>query len=131
MAVLTGANGELRFNGQRIAKCRNFTLDISRDPLETTGVGSTDRTYVEGIRGATGNATVLLDPDDSGTVALLNSILSDSVGASQVSMTLNTATSSSLQFDAVVTAVGVPVSVGEVTACSVSFQVSGAISGAF
>ena len=52
MAILTGANGELRYNGIRVAKCRNFSIDISRDALETTNLGVFDKTYVEGLRGA-------------------------------------------------------------------------------
>lgn len=130
MAVLTGSTGELRYNGLRIAKCRNFSLDISRDALETTVVGDFDRTYIEGMRGATGSATILYDEDDSSTIDLVNSIFRQD-GSRAIGMVLNTNTNRVLEFRAIVTQVSTPVSVGEVTACSVSFQVSGPFEGTF
>lgn len=130
MAVLTGASGELRFRGQRIGKCRDFSMDISRDVLETTVLGSYDRSYTEGIRGATGSATVLYDDTDATTLELVNTIFSND-GPQPVSMVLNTATNRSLSFSAIVTQVSTPVSVGDVTACSISFQVSGPFDSTF
>lgn len=129
MAVLTGANGELRYNGVRIARCRDFSVDISRDALETTSIGSYDRTYAEGMRGATGSATVIYDKDDAGTMGLINDIFINNSGNKAVSMILNTATDNALQFRALLTQVSIPVSVGEVVACSVSFQVTGPFEG--
>lgn len=130
MAVVTGVNGEFRYEGQRVAKCRSFSIDISRDALETTGVGDRDRTYEAGIRGATGSATIIYEADDLATTQLLNSIFSPSA-KKKVSMYLNTLTNKSLDCDIIVTQVGIPVSVGEVTACNISFQVSGPIEGSF
>jgi hypothetical protein len=130
MAVLTGNSGEIRFGGSAVGKCRNFSVDISRDALETTVLGGVDRTYVEGLRGATGSATVLYDPDDVTTKSFLNSILSS--GTSSIQMVLNTASGgASLTCTAIVTQVSTPVSVGEVTACSINFQITGSLSGTF
>lgn len=131
MAVVTGASGELRYKGVRIGKCRSFSLDISRDALETTTLGSWDRTFVEGLRGATGSTTVLYDKDDTSTIELLNSILSNGAGGQSVGLVLNTALNTELEVAALVTQVSTPVSVGEVVACSVNFQVTGPISGTF
>jgi len=80
MAVLTGTSGELRFRGVRVGKCREFSLDISRDALETTVLGQWDRTFVEGIRGASGSTTVLYDRDDTATRDLLNSVFRNNDG---------------------------------------------------
>lgn len=131
MAVLTGANGELRYNGIRVAKCRNFSIDISRDALETTNLGVYDKTYIEGLRGATGSATIIYDKDDAGAMNLLSSIFANSNSNSSVAMILNTSTNNALEFRALVTQVSTPVSVGEVTACSVNFQVTGSFEGVF
>lgn len=130
MAVLTGATGELRYEGVRIAKCRDFSFEISRDALETTSVGDLDRNYVEGIRGATGSATLLYDRNDTTTVNLLNGILSNS-GSKSVEFVLSTSLATSLSCNALLTQVSTPVSVGDVIACSVSFQITGSISGSF
>lgn len=131
MAIVTGANGEMRYNNIRVAKCREVSLDVSKDALETTTLGSYDRTYTEGLRGATGTATILYDEYDATTTQLLNSILTSSNTASLISLVLNTSTNKKLVVSAFLTQVGVPVSVGEVTACSVSFQVSGPVDGTF
>lgn len=132
MSAITGANGEFRYLGRRVAKCRNFSIDISRDALETTGVGDRDRTYVEGIRNTSGSATLIYDETDGATTGLLNSILTGSGSATrEITLVLNTATNRSFTCEAILTQVGTPVSVGEVTACSVSFQVSGGLEGAF
>ena len=43
MAIKTAATAELRFNGTAIAKVRDVSLTISRDALDTTGIGQRDR----------------------------------------------------------------------------------------
>lgn len=130
MAVLTGNSGEIKFGGSTIGKCRNFSIDISKDALETTVLGEIDRTYVEGLRGSTGSATILYDPADVPTKDFLNSILA--TGTSTINLVLNTATGgAALNCTAIVTQVSTPVSVGEVTACSINFQVTGALTGTF
>jgi hypothetical protein len=131
MTVLTGTSGELRFRGVRIGKCREFSLDISREALDTTVLGQWDRTFVEGIRGASGSTTVLYDRDDIATRDLLNSIFRNSDGPQQINLALSTAIGAELDVRAIVTSVSTPVSVGAVIACSVGFQVSGPIGEGF
>lgn len=131
MAVLTGSSGELRYNGLRVAKCREYSLDILRDSLETTTLGSYDRSYVPGVRGATGSATILYDKDDAGTMAVLNSIFDNSTAIGEVKFIFDTAGTNALEVDAFITQVSTPVSVGAVTACSVNFQASGSFNGTF
>lgn len=131
MSLITGSNGEFRYRGLRIAKCRDFSIDVSRDALDSSTLGSFDREYVEGMRGATGSATVLYDDEDPGTTELINSIFRSGKGGQEFSAVLNTNTNKSLSFKAFTTQVSVPVRVGEVTACSLNFQVTGPVEGAF
>lgn len=131
MAVVTGATGEFRYAGTKVGKCRNFTIDISQDALETTSVGDGTRTYVPGINGATGSATILYDPADTTTRSLLGVILDDNTPSPTLTLVLNTTSSKQISVAAIITQVSVPVSVGEVIACSVSFQVTGTISVTF
>ena len=63
MAVLTGFEGALYYEGAQIAHVRNWSITVTRDVLETTGLGDGDRTYVQGLRGATGTATILYDDE--------------------------------------------------------------------
>lgn len=131
MTVYTGAGGELRYNGVRIAKCREYSLEVARDALETTGLGDHDRTYTQGIRGTSGSATILYDRDDNATRNLLNSIFEDDNNGQLVSFVLNANDGAVMESTAVITSVSTPVAVGDVIACSVSFQVSGRLSGEF
>jgi len=131
MTILTGTSGELRYNNARIAKCRDYSLEISRDALETTSLGDPARTYTSGIRGATGSATILYDRDDINTRNLLNSIMDDEADLQSMSFVLDVANGQAMNAQAVITSVSTPVSVGDVVACSVNFQISGDITGVF
>ena len=130
MAVLTGAHGALRYEGQTVAKCRSWSLTINRDALEDTCIGEADRTYVKGLRGASGSATVLYDPDDAAGRALLNSIFDNNSGDT-VEFVFNEPGGSRFQCEAILTTVNPTVSVGDVQAVSLSFQVSGPIDGRY
>ena len=130
MAVQTGASGALKYQGAVIAKCRNWSLSIQRDALESTCVGVDDRTYVKGLRGATGSATLLYDPTDTSGRSLLNGIFDNSLNDT-VQFVFDSKDAKAFECEALLTSVEQAVSVGEVTAVNVSFQVSGVISGVF
>ena len=130
MAVLTGANGSLRYQGDTCAKVRDWSLSINRDALEDTCVGQNDRTYIKGLRGASGSATVLYDPDDAPSRFLLNSIFNNAA-SDDVEFVFNNAANGRFQCTAFLTSVSPSVAVGDVQAASVSFQVSGVIDGNF
>ena len=129
MAVLTGANGALKYEGRTVAKCRSWTLSINRDALEDTCIGTDDRSYVKGLRGASGSATVLYDPSDTNGVALLNSIF-DNTASDDVVFVFN-GSSGQFKCTALLTTVNPSVSVGDVQAVSLGFQVSGPIEGRY
>ena len=130
MAVQTGASGALKYQGTVIAKCRNWSLSIQRDALETTCVGTDDREYVKGLRGATGSATLLYDPTDNNGKTLLNSIF-DNTLSDTVQFVFDDPQGREFECQALVTGAEQSVSVGEVQAVNVSFQVSGSIAGRF
>ena len=129
MAVLTGANGALKYEGRTVAKCRSWSLTVNRDALEDTCIGTDDRSYVKGLRGASGNATVLYDPNDSAGVALINSIFNNTA-SDDVEFVFN-GSGGELKCTALLTTVNPSVSVGDVQAVSLSFQVSGPIEGRY
>ena len=130
MAVLTGAHGALRYQGQTVAKCRSWSLTINRDALEDTCIGQNDRTYVKGLRGASGSATVLYDPEDTAGRSLLNSIFNNNA-SDDVEFVFNDPAGGRFKCIAILTTVNPTVSVGDVQAVSLSFQVSGAIDGRY
>lgn len=132
MAVLTGKNGALSWNGSSVGKVRSWSMSINKDALETTTLGVHDRTYVTGLRGSTGTAEIMYDPSEGEATSLLNSILNDGDSTtSSVMFILDTAGGKSLTCTAFLTTVSPSVSVGAIQVCSVSFQVSGPIGGGF
>ena len=136
MAVKTSATAQLKvLSGATyitIAKVRDIRLDINRDALETTGIGQRDRTYAYGIRGTSGSGTLLYDSTDSGTREVLNHMLNDNETLSGVQLVLDTGTATgTLTGDALITAAGPSVSVGDLISVPISFTISGKPGGVF
>ena len=129
MAVLTGADGKVMVNGAQILKARDYTINLAKDALETSTLGVYDRTYVEGLRGATGSMTVLYDPNESTAVSLLNSILTTGGISQKVDFVFTSQDNKKLVYSGFITSVSQSVSTGAVQAASCNFQISGAIEG--
>lgn len=130
MAVRTGATAQLQvLSGASyvtVAKVKDISLNFSRDALETTGIGESDRTYAYGIRGTSGSGSLLYDASDSGTREILNHILNDTETLSGVKIILDTATTTgTVTGDALITATGTSVSVGDLISVPISFSISG------
>ena len=132
MAIKTAATAELRFNGTAIAKVRDVSLTISRDALDTTGIGQRDRTFEEGIRSTSGSGTLLYDDTNTATRNIMNRVLGDTNSESAITLVLDTdSTLGTITGNVVLTQVGVSVSVGDLVTVPVSFNVSGKPSGDF
>ena len=135
MTVLTGADGQLFYGNDPFSKCRDWSITITKDAYEDTCLGSFDRTYVEGLRGTTGSATLLYDPNNSVANNFLNSILEDSNHTKELTFKLNRRNlgngGGAFIVYGFITNVSPSVSVGDVQAVSVSFQVSGKPFGEF
>ena len=129
MAVLTGADGKVLVNGAQILKARDYTISVSKDALETSHLGSYDREYVEGLRGATGSMTILYDPTESTAVSLLQSILTTDGTSQKVDFVFTSQDNKKLVYSGFITSVSQSVSTGAVQAASCNFQISGAIEG--
>ena len=130
MAVRTGATAQLQvLSGSSyitVAKVKDISLNFNRDALETTGIGDLDRTYAYGIRGTSGSGSLLYDASDSGTREILNHILNDTETLSGVKIVLDTATTTgTVTGDALITATGTSVSVGDLISVPISFSMSG------
>lgn len=138
MAVKTGATAQLGFSAAgdgtytAIAKVRDITLNINRDALETTGIGEADRTYAYGIRGTSGSGTLIYDPLDGGTDAIINQVLSATEALSGIQLKLDTnGTDGTIAGSVLITAVGASVSVGDLITVPISFTISGKPTGSF
>jgi len=140
MSVLTGADGQLMYGTKAFAKCRDWAITVTRDALEDTCLGDFDRTYVEGLRGATGTATLLYDPANETANEFLNSIFTTFgedgyTEPEELTFKMNRKVypqgGGVFICNGFLTNVGPSVSVGDVQAVSVSFQISGKVSGEF
>jgi hypothetical protein len=130
MAVLTGSRGALRYRSEKIGKVRDWQLSINRDALEDTCLGDNDRTYVKGLRGAAGSATILYDPSDFAARTLLNSIFEND-GDDTCEFVFNEPDGGSFKCTAFLTSMNPAVTTGDIQAVAVSFQVSGPIEGRY
>ena len=136
MSVLTGFEGALYYDNVQVANCRNWSITVNRDALEITALGDGDRVYSPGLRGATGSATVLYDNSISGTALnFWNKIFatidcSEDKTATPVKFVFNDCKSPKGEFvlDVFITSWSHSVSVGEVQAVTVQFQVTGDVS---
>ena len=67
MATLTGNNGAISINGIAVLAVRNFSIEMTRDTIETTTMGVDVRTYITGLSSFSGSADVYFDPDTATT----------------------------------------------------------------
>lgn len=106
-------------------------MTINKDALEDTCLGTYDRSYVQGLRGATGSATLLYDPEDTAGTGLLNSIFDNSSAGDPCEFVFNDPVGGAFKCSAFLTTINPSVSVGDVQAVSVNFQITGPIEGRY
>jgi len=121
MAV-TSTTGNFSITGlDSTVVVRDASVDISRDTLETTKLGDSSRTYVTGLRGASGSATLLYE--NSLLDDVYAKINTDSQGA--ITATLTLTTGKTISGSVLITSVGSTVTVGDVTSTNVAFTFTG------
>ena len=121
MAV-TSTTGSFSITGLDSAVVvRDASIDISRDTLETTNLGESSRTYVTGLRGASGSATLLYEN------SLLNDVYAkiNTDSQSAITATLTLTTGKTIEGSVLITSVGSTVTVGDVTSTNVAFTFTG------
>ena len=128
--ILTGADGQLRHNNTIISKIRNWSMTVNKNAIETTTLGLYDRTYISGLRGATGSASMFFDPTDNDAVTFLNTIWSQD-NDEEVEFVFDRLNNEEVKGVGFITSIGTTVSVGEAQACEIQFQISGPIQGVF
>jgi predicted secreted protein len=136
MAILTGNNGVVKLDSSvggsvaTIASVRNFSVEITRDTIETTTMGVDVRTYLNGMSSWSGSADIYFDPAAStGTIAthaVLNPT-SGTVGQSTLTVELYLAdTAGKFSGEVIITGFTVNSSMDGMVEASISFQGSGA-----
>ena len=135
MATLTGNNGVVKIDNASgtptaIAAVRNFSVEITRDTIETTTMGVDVRTYLNGLSSWSGSADVYFDPANytggASVMAALNPTgINVGAGTVTVELYLND-TAGKFAGEAIITGFTVNSSMDGMVEASISFQGSGA-----
>ena len=136
MAILTGNNGVVKLDASvggavaTIAAVRNFSLELTRDTIETTTMGVDVRTFLSGLSSFSGSADIYFDPAAStGTIAthaVLNPT-SGTVGQGTLTVELFLADAAGkFSGEVIITGFTVNSSMDGMVEASISFQGSGA-----
>ena len=139
MAFFRGEEGSVLFDkagssATVVAGTTSWTLDVTKEVLETTDHGDDFRNYTGGLISATG--TVELQYTQEAASAKSSELINDIFVASdteaesanaQFKLYLDTSGTKGFTFDAIITSATFGTTVGDLTAVSCSFQVCGAI----
>lgn len=136
MAILTGNNGVVKLDATvggsvaTIAAVRTFSIELTRDTIETSTMTTDVRTYVTGLSSWSGSADIYFDPAAStGTIAthaILNPT-SGTVGQGTLSVELYlNDTAGKFSGEVIVTGFTVNATFDGMVEASISFQGSGA-----
>jgi hypothetical protein len=131
MTVANATHGEVRFQGQKVAKVTQISMETQRQTLETTGIGELDDTFSYGKRTTSGSATLLYKTDDQTTVNLMNRIFDDGETPDDLVMTIYKGGNRSISGPVLINSQGISASKGDNTQVSISFVIDGKPSKAF
>ena len=135
MATITGNNGAVTlYTGAAytsIAAVRNFSVEMTRDTIETTTMGTDVRTYITGLSSFSGSADIYFDAADFDTYETSFNPTAGLVGVAGVGVKFyiaeNYASTSDYAFtgDVIVTGYTVNSSMDGMVEASISFQGTG------
>ena len=136
MAILTGNNGNIKLDASvggsvaTIAQVRNFSVELTRDTIETTTMGVDVRTYLAGMSSWSGSADIYFDSASSGGHFNTHSVLNPTQGTvGQATLTFEgylADTAGKFSGEVIITGFTVNATMDGMVEASISFQGSGA-----
>jgi predicted secreted protein len=136
MAILTGNNGNIKLDATvggsvaTIAAVRNFSIELTRDTIETSTMGVDVRTYINGMSAWSGSADIYFDPVASTGHLAVHTVLnptSGTVGQSTLTFEGYLAdTAGKFSGEVIITGFTVNATMDGMVEASISFQGSGA-----
>jgi predicted secreted protein len=136
MAILTGNNGVLKLDASvggsvaTIAQVRNFSVELTRDTIETTTMGVDVRTFLTGLSSWSGSADIYFDSASSGGHFNTHAVLNPTSGTvGQATLTFEgylADTAGKFSGEVIITGFTVNASMDGMVEASISFQGSGA-----
>jgi hypothetical protein len=138
--VYSGRDGSLLLAGTTLVKVTNWTMQSDVEMLESTTLGDSQRSFVPGVQGFSGSATLIYYKADSGrndASTLLRKLVKTGTSgittADLVSLTLRLADGNSFSdigMSAYINDVSFSASVGEIVKAQISFKGTGALTAA-
>tara|TARA_Y100001963_G_scaffold57421_1_gene80391 strand:+ start:2482 stop:2898 length:417 start_codon:yes stop_codon:yes gene_type:complete len=137
MAFYRGEEGSVKFKNsagttEAVAQTTSWSLDLTKDTLETTVHGDTSRSYVGSLISGTGSVEFnYTAASGNETKNLLDEVLvTEDAGDAQFELYIDTSGSKKWSFSGVVTGMNTSTSVGDLTTVTANFTTSGAITSA-
>jgi hypothetical protein len=137
MAFFRGEEGSVAFdNGTgstgAVASTTAWTLDTTKDTLETTSHGATSRSFVGSLISGSGTVDLLYTAtsgDD--TAEIISDVLTaEDAGDASFNLFLDTSGTKKLSFNGIITGTSFSSTVGDISTVSVSFITTGTITSA-
>lgn len=127
MAAIQGRGGKVMVASATAAFVENWTLNIEDEALETTGLGSTSKSFIgRGLPGTTASITFrALDLSDTATLAFLTAAQANATGVTLLLYTSASKYFTSAASSAFVTSLTCEASVDGLVTGSADLQLSG------
>ncbi len=137
MAVYRGEEGSVKFKNaagttEAVAQTTAWSLDISKDVLDTTAHGDTSRAFVGSLVSGTGSVEFnYTAASGNETKNLLDEVLvTEDAADAQFELYIDTSGSKKWSFAGIVTGMSTSTTVGDLTKITANFTTSGAITSA-
>ena len=122
MAVLRGEQGSVQFETgagslATVVGTRSWTLNITKDTLDTTVHGNTFRQFVGSLISGSGTVELVYDPDATGQAGLIEDIVK----------TGSSSGTDSVAFGGIITSMDITSTVGDLVVATCNFVTSSTI----
>ena len=135
MAVLRGEQGAVQFDAAgttnaTIVGTRSWTLNITKETLDTSKHGDTFRSFVGSMVSGSGTVELVYDPDATGQAAFIEDVVTTADTADATFELFTTGTTSgtdSVSFAGIITSMDISSTAGDLVVATCNFVTSGTI----
>ena len=135
MAVLRGEQGAVQFDAAgasnaTIVGTRSWTLNITKETLDTSKHGDTFRSFVGSMVSGSGTVELVYDPDATGQAAFIEDVVTTADPADATFELFTTGTTSgtdSVSFAGIITSMDIASTAGDLVVATCNFVTSGTI----
>ena len=135
MAVLRGEQGAVQFDAAgttnaTIVGTRSWTLNITKETLDTSKHGDTFRSFVGSMVSGSGTVELVYDPDATGQAAFIEDVITAADTADATFELFTTGTTSgtdSVSFAGIITSMDIASTAGDLVVATCNFVTSGTI----